>query len=57
MVLILPIIGFIVSQASGTILFGSTVSLILAIILIVLDIILYLIISKTFNRDKFITKI
>ncbi|WP_436960511.1 ABC transporter permease subunit [Staphylococcus xylosus] len=57
MLLILPIIGLIVSQASGTILFGSAVSLILSIILVVLDIILYFIIAKTFNRDKFITKI
>ncbi|MDG0843978.1 ABC transporter permease [Staphylococcus equorum] len=57
MVLILPIIGFIVSQASGIILFGTTISLILALIFIILDIILYLMISKTFNRDKFITKI
>ncbi len=57
MILILPIIGFLVSQASGTILFGPMVSIVLTVILIIIDIIIYIVISKKFNRDKFITKI
>ncbi|MDI9232126.1 ABC transporter permease [Staphylococcus caprae] len=57
MILILPIIGFLISQASGTLLFGTMVSIILTIILIIVDIIIYFVISKKFNRDKFITKI
>ncbi|WP_241959047.1 ABC transporter permease [Staphylococcus capitis] len=57
MILILPIIGFLISQASGTLLFGTMVSIILTITLIIIDIIIYFVISKKFNRDKFITKI
>lgn len=57
MILILPIIGFLVSQASGTLLFGPMVSIILTGILIIVDIIIYILISKKFNRDKFITNI
>lgn len=57
MILILPIIGFLISQASGTFLFGPMISIVLTAILIIIDIILYILISKNFNRDKFITKI
>lgn len=57
MILILPIIGFLVSQASGTLLFGPMISIILTGILIIIDIIIYIVISKKFNRDKFITNI
>ncbi|MBA8760070.1 ABC transporter permease subunit [Staphylococcus coagulans] len=57
MLLILPIIGFLISQASGVFLFGFTVSLILVIVLIILDFSVYLFISRTFNRGKFITKL
>lgn len=57
MLLILPIIGFLISQASGVILFGTIISLILIVILGILDFIVYFMISKMFNRDKFITKI
>ncbi|HEC2181452.1 TPA: ABC transporter permease subunit, partial [Staphylococcus delphini] len=57
MLLILPIIGFLISQASGLFLFGTKISLILVSVLIVLDFSTYLIIAKKFNRDRFITKV
>lgn len=56
MILILPIIGFIISQANGAFLFGPMISMVLVAVLIVVDIIVYLTISKRFNSDKLLTK-
>ncbi|HHU6750935.1 TPA: ABC transporter permease subunit [Staphylococcus pseudintermedius] len=56
MILILPIIGFIISQANGIFLFGPMISVVVVVVLIVVDIVVYLTISKKFNSDKLLTK-
>ncbi|WP_323695790.1 ABC transporter permease subunit [Staphylococcus pseudintermedius] len=56
MILVLPIIGFIISQANGVFLFGPMISIILVVVLIVVDIIVYLAVSKRFDSDKLLTK-
>ncbi|PWZ92027.1 ABC transporter permease, partial [Staphylococcus pseudintermedius] len=48
--------GFIISQANGVFLFGPMISIILVVVLIVVDIIVYLAVSKRFDSDKLLTK-
>ncbi|MBI5974821.1 ABC transporter permease [Staphylococcus canis] len=55
MLLMLPIIGALISQASGAILFGYKLSLILFICLLIIDLIAYVLVSKQFNKEKFLT--
>lgn len=54
MVLLLPLIGIMVSQASGFIFFGPIMELVLALILIVLDVITFKIVAKKFLREKIV---
>ncbi|REA94739.1 ABC transporter permease, partial [Staphylococcus pseudintermedius] len=55
MILVLPIIGFIISQANGVFLFGPMISIIIVVVLIVVDIIDYFAVSKRFGSDKLLT--
>ncbi|WP_423360743.1 ABC transporter permease [Melissococcus plutonius] len=54
MILILPLIGGLISQASGALLLGPIASLFISLLLVIIDIIAFLIISKHFNREKYI---
>lgn len=56
-VMVLPIMGLIISQAGGVMLFGIKITLLLSLVLIIIDIVIFLIISKKFNREKFIMRI
>ncbi|UQS81555.1 ABC transporter permease subunit [Bombilactobacillus folatiphilus] len=52
MVLILPLIGLIISQASGLLIFNVLVTLLLAFILVIIDFVIFKIVVKKFNREK-----
>ncbi|KRM98735.1 ABC transporter permease [Loigolactobacillus rennini] len=54
MILILPIIGGLISQASGALLLGTRAMLLISLLLLIIDIIAFLFISKHFNREKYI---
>lgn len=54
MILILPIIGGLISQASGALLLGTPAMLLISLLLLIIDIIAFLFISKHFNREKYI---
>lgn len=54
MILILPIIGGLISQASGALLLGTRAILLISFLLLIIDIISFLFISKHFNREKYI---
>lgn len=54
MILLVPIIGMMISQASGLMVFGTKFELILAIILIALNVITFKIITKMFVREKIV---
>nr|WP_263313392.1 ABC transporter permease subunit [Mammaliicoccus sp. Marseille-Q6498] len=55
MLLILPLIGSLISQASGVILFGYKLTIIIFICLFIIDVFVYLLVSKKFNKEKFLT--
>ncbi|MDQ7115871.1 MULTISPECIES: hypothetical protein [Staphylococcus] len=55
--LVVPIIGLIISQASGIMLLGYQIILIAGFVLIILDIIIFLLLVKSFNRDKMVSKL
>lgn len=55
--LVVPIIGLIISQASGIMLLGYQTILIAGFVLIILDIIIFLLLVKSFNRDKTVSKL
>lgn len=55
--LVVPIIGLIISQASGIMLLGFRTILIAGLILIVLNIIIFILLVKSFNRDKMVSKL
>lgn len=55
--LVVPIIGLIISQASGIMLLGYQTILIAGFVLIILDIIIFLLLVKSFNRDKMVSKL
>jgi len=57
MILILPIIGSLISQASGVLLFGIQFAVLLATVLAVIDVVLFLFIAKRFNREEYILNI
>ncbi len=56
-ILILPILGGVISQAGGAFLFGPVVVLVVSVLLLILDLASFLVISKYFNREKYLLNI
>lgn len=56
-ILILPILGGVISQAGGAFLFGPVTVLAVSLLLLLLDIVSFFVISKYFNREKYILNI
>ncbi|WP_323703328.1 ABC transporter permease subunit [Mammaliicoccus sp. Dog046] len=57
MIIILPIISFVISQSTGLMVFGLQIIFILVVVLIVVNFCLFMFITRTFNTDKFLTKL
>lgn len=57
MILIFPVIGFVVSQSTGVMLFSPLFGLILSVILLIIDGISFYFLTKLFNRGQYLTSI
>lgn len=57
MIIVLPILSFVISQSTGLMVFGLQMILILVVVLIVLNVCMFIFITRTFNTDKFLTKL
>lgn len=57
MLLVFPVIGFIVSQSTGILLFNPMFGLILSAILLLIDIVCFYYLTKSFNRGKYLTNV
>ncbi|BDZ29756.1 ABC transporter permease subunit [Lactiplantibacillus sp. WILCCON 0030] len=57
MILILPIIVGVISQASGAVLLGIRAVLIVTVLLLLIDLFIFVVVVKRFNREKYILKI
>lgn len=55
MILVFPVIGFIVSQSTGVLLFSPLFGLILSAILVIIDGLCFYFLTKLFNRGKYLT--
>ncbi|MCT7693668.1 MAG: ABC transporter permease, partial [Lactobacillus iners] len=54
MIIVAPIFGMLISQATGVLILGVFETVILIIVLILLDIIVFCVVMKMFNFEKFI---
>jgi ABC-type transport system involved in multi-copper enzyme maturation permease subunit len=54
---VLPIVGLIISQAAGLMLFNVVVVLIAAVVVATLDIVLFFVTVRSFKREKIITRL
>lgn len=57
MMLVFPVIGFIITQSTGILLFNPSFGLILSVLLFIIDGVCFYYLTKLFNRGKYLTNI
>lgn len=54
---ILPVVALVVGQASGLLLFDMSVALIFAAVLAVIDVVVFLVVARLFQRERIVTRL